>query len=89
MSKRRVVAIEIEDGDEVIRYASGWGLKEVRRWAASPQPVPTVELKSPLCKCGHSEAEHLPGCIYTVEGCECEGYEKAAEVGTPVVRPIP
>lgn len=87
----RVIAVELLIDGEVIRYGVG-KLSEESRWdspAVKSPEVPVVELPSSLCKCGHSELDHLPACIWIVHGCECEGFEKASEMGTAVVRPVP
>ena len=69
----KIRAIEIEVDGQIERY-----LLESRvetTWKAPESfTYKQVEVGVTKCGCGHLESEHLPECIYKVEGCECAGY---------------
>jgi hypothetical protein len=81
-SGMRIKAIEVEVEGVMIRFAgSGAGLEKESSWPAAESfkytPEEPVVIGQTKCRCGHFEREHLPECIYKVEGCECGGYAES------------
>lgn len=66
----KIRAIEVEVDGKVVRY-NGL-LVEQSSWPVVGEKRAETE---GTCVCGHLQGEHLPECIYTVEGCECTVYK--------------
>lgn len=71
----KILALEIEDGGKVTRYRV-YGAPEAS-WpdpSRDPEEMIAAAIPDALCECGHGRAEHLPACIYFMEGCGCQSY---------------
>jgi len=73
----KILAIEILEGSKVVRYTGL--LEKESEWEDPGFTYRQEKVEDKVCRCGHKETEHLPGCVYIVDGCECGGYE---DVGT-------
>ena len=73
----KIVAIDVEEEGRVYRYTGSMEFVESVEIKKSEGNETTTNVVDGTCVCGHSESEHLPECIYKVEGCGCEGYVEA------------